>query len=355
MRCQYGWLANLMTVSEPVSSTAPAPSGESVWSPTSGVPTPACAWCGAPLGSEGGAPLGREGGAPLGSEGGAPLGDSSDEGAAGRIRCHRCGVATTSPWPTDAQLDAAYGDWYRPASGRFGGIGDALLRRTRATLAKRIDRLAPPGPVLDVGAGDGTLVAALRRHGRDAVGLERHAHGPQLRDDDIADLTGSWSAIVFWHSLEHLREPGDALAHAVRLLAPGGLLVVALPNAASRQAVRFGDRWLALDLPRHLVHVTADALVARMRDLGLQPSRVSHVRGGQVAFGWAHGFVAQLPGHPDLYDAVRSPAARTAPMTGARRALTLLAGVVVAPAAVVATVVEVASRRGGSVYVEARR
>jgi hypothetical protein len=96
-------------------------------------------------------------------------------------------------------------------------------------------------------------------------------------------------------------------------------------------------------------------LVARLRDLGLQPSRVSHLRGGQVAFGWAHGFVAQLPGQPDLYDAIRSPAARTAPMSGPRRALTLLAGAIVAPVAVIATVVEVASRRGGSVYVEARR
>jgi SAM-dependent methyltransferase len=276
-------------------------------------------------------------------------------GGVGRIRCQRCGVATTSPWPTDAQLDAAYGDWYRPASGRFGGVGDALLRRTRSTLAKRIDRLAPPGPVLDVGAGDGTLVEALRRRGRDAVGLERHARGPHLRDDDIADMTGTWSAIVFWHSLEHLREPGDALAHAARLLSPGGLLVVALPNAASRQAARFGDRWLALDLPRHLVHVTGDALIARLRELGLQPSRVSQLRGGQVAFGWAHGFVAELPGHPDLYDAIRSPEARTVPMSAPRRALTLLAGAVVAPVAVLATVVEVVTRRGGSVYVEARR
>lgn len=300
------------------------------WSPTGGPPTPACGWCGAPLGG-------------------------TDEALTGRIRCHRCGVATTSPWPTDAQLDVAYGDWYRPQSGRFGGLGDALLRRTRATLAKRIDRLAPPGRVLDVGAGDGTLVAALRGAGRDAVGLERNAAGPLLQDGDIADLTGTWAAIVFWHSLEHLREPGDALAHAARLLAPGGLLVVALPNAASWQAERFGDGWLALDLPRHLVHLTADALVSRLRDLGLVPSRVSHLRGGQVAFGWAHGLVQQLPGHPDLYDAIRSSAARTAPMSGRQRLLTLLAGAVVAPVALLATAAEVAGRRGGSVYVEARR
>lgn len=263
-------------------------------------------------------------------------------------------MATTSPWPTDDQLDAAYGAWYRPAGGRFGAVGDALLRRTRASLARRIDRLAPPGRVLDVGAGDGTLVAALRRRGRDAVGLERHG-GPNVEAGELADVTGSWAAVVFWHSLEHLREPGAALAQAAALLAPGGLLVVALPNAASRQAEAFGDDWLGLDLPRHLVHVPAGALLARLREVGLRVGRVSHLRGGQVAFGWAHGLVGRLPGHGDLYDAIRSSDAQAHRRTSGARAATLLAGVAVSPVALAAAAAEVAARRGGSVYAEAHK
>jgi hypothetical protein len=77
--------------------------------------------------------------------------------AAGVI-CGGCGVANTDPWPTDAELDPAYGSWCRPSSGRFSGLGDVILRRTRGQLAQRIDRIAPPGPVLDVGAGDGALL-----------------------------------------------------------------------------------------------------------------------------------------------------------------------------------------------------
>ena len=48
---------------------------------------------------------------------------------------------------------------------RFGLVGDALLRRSRAAMAGRIDEVAPPGPVLDVGAGEGTLIDALRAKG----------------------------------------------------------------------------------------------------------------------------------------------------------------------------------------------
>jgi hypothetical protein len=278
---------------------------------------------------------------------GAPLDDHSAH-LAGRTRCVACGVATTDPFPTPAQLDAAYSTWYRPEGGRFSGPGDRLLRRTRGRLATRVDRLAPPGPVLDVGSGDGTLVAALRAAGREAHGLERG-------DRELAAIDAPQAAIVFWHSLEHLPEPAEALAHAAALLEPGGLLVVAIPNAASLQAAVFGDAWLALDPPRHLTHIPAGALVERCRELGLHVRRVSYVRGGQVLFGWLHGLVGRLPGHPDLYDAIRRPDARRTGLRGPRRTATLAAGVALAPVAVLAAAAEVLLRRGGTVCVEAVR
>jgi SAM-dependent methyltransferase len=264
-------------------------------------------------------------------------------------------VATTTPWPTEAELERAYAGFYRPCSGRFSGPGDAILRYSRSRLASRLDAIAPQGPVLDVGAGEGTLVRALRARGRDALGLERHAPTPELRDAEITEIDGEWAAVVFWHSLEHLREPGRALEHAARLLLPGGLLVVAVPNAASLQARVFGDRWFALDLPRHLVHPTAEALLHRLRSAGLAPDRVSYLRAGQIVFGWLHGLVGSLPGAPDLYDAIRRPEARQRPLGAARRAAIVAAAIVLLPLAGVAALVEAALGRGGTVYVEARR
>lgn len=283
--------------------------------------------------------------------------DGGDERRHGRIRCARCGVATTSPWPSDEQLGAAYAPWYRPAEGRFSGIGDKVLKRTRSALASRLHRALPEGPVLDVGAGDGTLVAAFRRHGREAVGVDPYAakNHPHIRAVELEEMTGSWSAVIFWHSLEHLRRPVRSLRHAAGLVAPGGVLIVAVPNAASLQARLFADRWLALDLPRHLVHITPQALVSQIEELGFQVQRVSYTRGGQVLFGWLHGLVAQLPGHPDLYDAIRRSDARQSPQGPVFRLYTLAAGVVALPFAMIGSLVEVAMRSGGSIYVEARR
>ena len=103
-----------------------------------------------------------------------------------------------------------------------------------------------------------------------------------------------------------------------------------MPNPDSLQAQVFGDRWFALDLPRHLVHVPAPTLLTRLGGLGLEPTRVSHLRGGQVLFGWLHGIVGSLPEHADLYDAIRSPEARRRPMSSGQRAATLAAGAVAA-------------------------
>ena len=281
--------------------------------------------------------------------------DEADDRRTGRVWCARCRVATTSPWPTSAQLDEAYGRWYRPAGGRFAGLGDAVLRRTRGALADRLHQILPPGPVLDVGAGDGTLVEAFVRHGRDAVGLEPHASGPRLRAAEIEEMSGDWAAVIFWHSLEHLRRPAEALSHAAGLLVPGGLLVVAVPNAASLQARAFGDRWFALDLPRHLVHLSPAPLLSKIEALGLRVERVSYLRGGQVVFGWIHGLVGQLPGRPDLYEVIRRGEARRSAQSPARRGYALAAAGAAVPLALAATAVEVAARSGGTIYVQARR
>lgn len=290
---------------------------------------PACLWCGSPL---------------------------SRDATSGWtvLRCSSCGVGTTVPRPSDRDL-AGYDSWYRPPSGRFAGPGDAVLRTTRSLLARRIDRHAPAGAVLDVGCGDGILLDALHAAGRDALGLEREPFRPDVRTGSVSKLGREWAGVVFFHSLEHLPSPVHTLAEAAQALVRGGLLVVAAPNSGSWQARLFGERWLALDLPFHVVHLTDRALLGRIRDLGLRIEEVSYLRGGQIIFGWLHGLVGLLPGQPDLYDAIRRPEARRRPLPAHRRVGVLAAAAILLPVAVLCALAEILARRGGTIYVEARR
>ena len=289
-----------------------------------------CAWCGRPVGPP-----------------------------AGRLAlCPRCGAATTCPPPGPEELEEAYASWYRPEGGRFGLGAERILRASRSRLARRLDAIAPPGPILDVGCGEGALLGALRARGREAVGLERRPRPPFILERDIArfdERAGEWAAVVFWHSLEHLPDAPAALDQAARLLRPGGVCVLAIPDFASWQARMLGERWLHLDLPLHLVHLPAGSLLDGLRARGLRIVRVSHWRGGQIAFGWAHGLVALLPGRLDLYEAIRRPAAQRRGVAGARRAAALAAGVVLFPLALVLSAAEVMLGAAGTVYVEAVR
>jgi SAM-dependent methyltransferase len=285
----------------------------------------------------------------------------------GRIRCGACGAATTDPWPTEQELEAAYGGWYRPkaerwsepneSGTRFSFGGDAVLARTRGLLAARLDEIAPPGPILDVGAGEGTLVDALEARGREVLGLERGSARSDFAEAAIEQVggDGTWAGIVFWHALEHLPRPGAAVAATARLLKPGGVVAIAVPNNASLQARAFGAEWLHLDLPRHLAHLSDESLSAGLARHGIRVERVSYSRGGQIVVGWLDGLVGRLPGGLDLYAAIRRPEARSERLSPARRLLSVLAGVVLLPLAAACAAVEIALRRGGTVYVEGRR
>jgi SAM-dependent methyltransferase len=186
------------------------------------------------------------------------------------VRCTDCGLAFTDPRPAADEMAAFY-----PPS--YGGLeGDDLLARLEAGFRRRQQRevvrwlaaLRPSrGRLLDAGCGAGDLLAALREDGWDVAGLEaapqaaelaRRRHGLEVttgRFED-ADLAGATFDVVGLAGvLEHLHDPLGALRTARALLRAGGLVAVLfVPRLDSPEARRFGRRWLALDLPRHLTH-----------------------------------------------------------------------------------------------------
>ena len=72
-------------------------------------------------------------------------------------------------------------------------------------------------------------------------------------------------------------DPVASLEAARALLAPGGRVVIGVPNfgAAGRRA--FGSSWDGLELPRHLHHFTRASLTAVLARAGLQVDSVRTV------------------------------------------------------------------------------
>lgn len=193
------------------------------------------------------------------------------------LRCATCGLVRTDfPYRTQ-DLGRYYGEAYFGSGGRrFVPVMEWLVRRFRQARANMILRHYPhssPGTVLDVGCGRGLMLIDFKQRGWTCLGTEfseelaatlqaEHAitvyTAPRLADNHLP--AESVDIVVLWHSLEHQTVPSHTLAECVRVLRPGGLMVVEVPNLASVQARIGRGRWFHLDTPRHVVHFSAETL-----------------------------------------------------------------------------------------------
>ncbi len=152
-------------------------------------------------------------------------------------------------------------------------------RATARRVLERIERLTPPGRLLDLGCWVGFLLAEARERGWEGLGIEpsefassfaRDRLGLDVRTEEIeaAQLPPrSFDAVVMADVIEHLPEPGEALARAHDTLLPGGALALALPDAGSILARAMGRRWWSV-IPTHVHYFTRDSielLLARHR------------------------------------------------------------------------------------------
>lgn len=124
------------------------------------------------------------------------------------------------------------------------------------------------GAVLEVGSGRGAFADTVGR--RRYTGLEFNdaaieraaAQGINLRKESVQDHAaashGTYAAVVSFQVLEHVTDPHSFIAACVEALAPGGTLVLAVPDHDGLCGLTQNE---ILDLPPHHVsHWTAQAL-----------------------------------------------------------------------------------------------
>ncbi len=191
------------------------------------------------------------------------------QGKPGRFtleECRQCGHIFQNPRLTPDGLDFYYRDFYEG----LGGDGTALvLGRMSGTYRARAELLRPfttPRAWLDVGTAAAHFCNAARSVWPDTrfdgLDMGDGVHEAARRGwidtayqgqfPDLADrLAGRYDTVSMHHYLEHTRDPFAELDAAVKVLAPGGHLLIELPDPESRAGRLLGRYWLPWFQPQH--------------------------------------------------------------------------------------------------------
>jgi SAM-dependent methyltransferase len=140
--------------------------------------------------------------------------------------------------------------------------------------SKLLKRLLGPGAcgkLLDIGCGMGGFLLAGSRLGYEVFGVEPSAsHGKaavEVFGLNVAsgyfnshNFSSQFDVVILSHVIEHIYRPAEFLADVMRVVAPGGKLIVITPNCESLGAVVCGRYWSMYKPVDHVTLFTKAAL-----------------------------------------------------------------------------------------------
>ena len=167
-------------------------------------------------------------------------------------------------YPLPANLSKYYPRIYWQYPGQLSYIRFALHNLLQYRRKSLIERYLKSGKILDVGAGEGVF-GKIVGHNFEVTNLEspfaKVSNKKVMKIDFLKWKTNKkFDGIVFLESLEHVPSPQEYLKKAACLLNIGGYIFVECPRFDCWESKFFKDKWLHLDIPRHLVHLTRKGL-----------------------------------------------------------------------------------------------
>jgi SAM-dependent methyltransferase len=217
------------------------------------------------------------------------------------VECTACGsISTQGLKSTTASSSDIYDHYYDSASFKTPPVTAVSLTR----LAASFERFRDTGRWLDIGYGEGGLLAIAEGRGWSCYGTEiapqsleyGGRRGWVVAADAEADRrfprTG-FDIVTMIEFLEHVSEPDRFLKAAAERLRPGGVLYLTTPNALSLNHRLLGLDWSIFAPPDHVIIWTPVGLrsalarngfqVSEIRTEGLNPCEI------KARLGWSGG------------------------------------------------------------------
>jgi 2-polyprenyl-3-methyl-5-hydroxy-6-metoxy-1,4-benzoquinol methylase len=154
-----------------------------------------------------------------------------------------------------------------------------------ARILKRIERYIEPGPMLDIGCSNGSFAVAALQRGWQAKGLElekssiatAEAHGVPVFAGTLEEqkfAANSFHAVTMWNLFEHVSDPVAVLDEVHRILQPGGICAMCVPNIRSVGWWLLGADWHSVEPQIHMNLFSARTLGRLVRSRNFKPRRI---------------------------------------------------------------------------------
>lgn len=128
--------------------------------------------------------------------------------------------------------------------------------------------------LLDVGCGTGDFLLTCKNNGWKVTGVEPNpkakitaenkVQGKSVTeiysDMNLLNNEAQFDVITLWHVLEHIPNLEGYISSLKKLLKPNGVLIIAVPNFKSYDAIYYKQFWAAFDVPRHLWHFSKKSI-----------------------------------------------------------------------------------------------
>ena len=201
----------------------------------------------------------------------------------------------TTPKPEDKELGRYYAsDAYISHTDSKDTLTDKLYQFVKNFTIKRKVSLigsfkANEISILDIGCGTGDFLVACQKNGWKAQGVEpndkaRRITSKKLNSNNdpiseeftfsdiqgVIDKNKKYDVICMWHVLEHVSNLKEYIEYLKSLLDADGILLIAVPNFRSFDALYYKEYWAAFDVPRHLWHFSKRSIALLFEKVNLK-------------------------------------------------------------------------------------
>jgi SAM-dependent methyltransferase len=198
------------------------------------------------------------------------------------FECCACTLGFLNPQPSWQDLQSYYSEDYEAYEDSHGATAsdDELIRQARADGMFRHRPIPEDKKLLDVGPGGGFYLRICQKLGAIVKGVEpslvAHERLTKAGFDvfhgmiEEYETEDRFDVITANQVLEHTPDPVSTLSKMRQLLAPDGVIWIAVPNAACLWHKRLQWKWDGADLPYHLVHFTPSSIARAGIESGLR-------------------------------------------------------------------------------------